>query len=115
MDFTNIEVVKTLINTGVGGFIAILMIVLIYRLFNTYGAAFIKAQQDMAKSMAQQAQSMEFMRTGVMKYVERDNAEHREMMVLLKYIAQAQEAFAQVRLEHEGIHGNQCRTSQEGQ
>jgi hypothetical protein len=79
---------KALANAGVGAVMALVMLVGLYRIAHRLGVEFIRAQQAQAEALARQAQSMEGLRESVQSMLLRDNSEHREMLVLLKYIAQ---------------------------
>lgn len=96
----NPAIAEALINAGVGALIALIILVGLYRLANKIGLAFIQAQQDQAAALAKQAQSMEGLSGDIKAFVNRDNSEHREMLVLLRFIAQQQQAFEEVRVEH---------------
>jgi hypothetical protein len=78
------------------------MVILVglYRLAGRLGGRFIEAQQGQAEAMGRQAQSMEALTASIKDFVGRDSSEHREMLVLLRFIAQRQQDFEEVRLEH---------------
>lgn len=86
------ELVKAVINAGVGGTIAALIIFLIYkltsRLIMELGSKMVAAFEAQAKAIERQSSSMESLTTSIQEFVNRDNSEHREMLVLLKYLAQ---------------------------
>lgn len=93
-------VIKALVDAGVGTFLALLILIGLYRITNRLGGKFIEAQQAQATAMGEQAASMKSLTDTVQKSLSRDNSEHREMLVLLRYIAQQQQAFEEVRREH---------------
>ena len=87
------DLLKSLIFWGPGAVLALAMIWALYKLADKHFGAFIVAQQS-------QAQSMEGLKTSIQAFVATDNGEHREMMVLLKYIAQHQQGIDEMRQEH---------------
>lgn len=92
MDFA--EVLKSLIFWGPGSVIAAFIIYVLYRLANSLGLKFIEAQLQQADALARQAQSMERLQVSIQAFVTRDNNEHREMIILLKVVADGQETIA---------------------
>jgi hypothetical protein len=81
-------IVQALIQAGGGLLIALVILVGLYSLADKHGARFIEAQQQQAAAMGRQAESMEDLRTSIKDFVSRDGFEHREMLVLLRFIAQ---------------------------
>lgn len=90
------EILRHLIFWGPGAVIAGLMILAFYRLGATFiekfvsgflsiGRDFIGAQKDQAAALAKMAQGTEGLRDSINSFVTRDNQEHREMIILLKY------------------------------
>jgi len=98
------ELIGTLINAGVGGAIASLIIYLIYKLVSRLaldiGMKMVHAFESQADAITRQAQSMEILTESIKDFVGRDGSEHREMLVLLRFIAQQQQTFEEVRSEH---------------
>lgn len=94
------EFLKALINAGVGAFIALLILVGLYRIANRLGSRFIDAQQRQAEALGAQAQSVDGLTRSIQEFVGRDSSEHREMLVLLRFIAQQQQSFDEVKVEH---------------
>jgi len=92
---------KALINAGVGSTFALIMMVGIYRIVRGLGTSFIKAQQRQAEALGAQAQAMGGLTSSVREFMRADNSEHREMLVLLRFIAQQQKELEEVRIEHE--------------
>lgn len=92
--------VEALINAGVGAFIALIILVGLYRIAHRLGLEFVKAQNAQAEALGKQAVSMEGLRESIGSFVNRDSSEHREMLVLLRFIAQQQQSFEEVRVEH---------------
>jgi len=93
---TWIEIAKSLAFWGPGAVIAGLLIWALYRLadklieqtvsgFMGLGKDFIAAQNEQAASLAKMAQGTEGLRDSINEFVRRDNNEHREMVILLKY------------------------------
>jgi hypothetical protein len=81
------EILKSLASWGPGALIAGFMILAFYKLARGVGISFVEAQQDQAKALGRQAQSMEGFQTALSVFIARDNSEHREMIILLKVIA----------------------------
>lgn len=92
---------KALINAGVGSIFALFMMVGIYRIVRGLGASFIEAEQRQAEALGAQAQAVAGLTSSVREALRSDNSEHREMLVLLRFIAQQQKEFEEVRIEHE--------------
>ncbi len=82
------EVLKSLVFWGPGMIIAVVLIAAFYKLADKYLGEFIKAQQGQAESLAKLAQGTEGLRDSIQGFITRDNSEHREMTILLKYIVQ---------------------------
>jgi len=93
--------VRALVEAGTGACFALVILVGLYRLAGRLGTRFIEAQQGQAEALGRQAQSMEALTHSIQGFVTRDDSEHREMLVLLRFIAQRQQDFEEVRLEHE--------------
>lgn len=86
------EFMKIIIDAGVGGLIAALIIFLVYRMTNglvfNVGMKMVAAFESQADAIARQAGSMDGLTKSIQDFVRRDGSEHREMLVLLKFIAQ---------------------------
>lgn len=91
----------TLINAGVGAFMAFIILAGLYRLTSRLGGRFIEAQRAQAAALGQQAQAMNSLTVSVQEALQRDSGDHREMLVLLRYIAQKQKDYDEVAREHE--------------
>jgi hypothetical protein len=98
------KIYEAAINAGVGGLIAALIIFLTYKLvtklLTDVGVKMTAAFSSQADALTRQAVSMEGLTKSIQDFVVRDNGEHREMLVLLKYIAQRSQAFDKVEREH---------------
>ena len=94
------EFLKALINAGAGALIALLILVGLYRIASNLGGRFIEAQERQAHALGAQAQSIAGLTRSIQDFVGRDSSEHREMLVLLRFIAQQQQSFDEVRIEH---------------
>jgi len=90
------EVLKSLAFWGPGCVIAGVLILALYRLVDKFidkfvvgfmkiGTDFIEAQKEQAASLAKMAQGTEGLRECITNFVNRDNQEHREIIILLKY------------------------------
>ena len=95
------KVIEALLNAGAGSLIALFMMLGVYRIVNGLGARFIEAEQRQAEALGAQAQAMAGLSSSVSEFMSKDNSEHREMLVLLRFIAQQQRDFEEVRIEHE--------------
>ena len=94
MDWPDIH--KSLIWWGPGAVIAGLLILAFYRLadkfidkavtgFMSIGTDFVAAQKEQAVALGKVAQGTEGLRDSINSFVCRDNQEHREIIILLKY------------------------------
>lgn len=111
------EMAGALIFWGPGAVICGVMIFAIYKLakftIGKFGDKFIASQVALAESAARQAQSMEGLKESIQGFVLRDNSEHREMLVLLKYLAQEHQ---DRRIQREDTHEDrECRKKQAAQ
>ena len=104
------ELLKSLVFWGPGAILALAMIWALYRLADKHFGSFIAAQQAQAVALGAQASSMEGLKVSIQAFVAKDNGEHREMLVLLKYIAQHQQEMDEVRREHAEMMTNQGGT-----
>ena len=91
------DALKALVFWGPGALIAGLMIYATYRFASDIGVQFIEVQKEQAEALCRQAQGMEGVRDSIHAFVMRDNNEHREMIILLKVIAEKIE-----RLDNDG-------------
>lgn len=89
-------IIKNLIFWGPGAIIAAIIIVAAYRLASKFigksvdgileiGRSFVAAQKEQAASLAKMAQGTEGLRDSINTFVNRDNQEHREIIILLKF------------------------------
>lgn len=83
-----LEALKIAADLGGATVIALALIYCVYRIFSRFGTAFVEAHQQIAQSMSAQAQSMSAqaqsmseMRDGLDRLVNRDNSEHREILL----------------------------------
>jgi hypothetical protein len=106
------DILDKLAQWGPGMVIAGLIVYLLYKLAHRLGSKFIEtidrlgskfivAQEKQAEALGHQAQSMEGLRTAITASVNRDDTAHREMLVLLKYIAQGHEEMMRIKREHD--------------
>lgn len=84
----DLTIIKSLIDLGCTVVICALIVIVLYRLAVKFGAAFIAAQEKIAESMAQQAQSLCGMSTSIQNYIGKDNTEHREILLAMQVVAQ---------------------------
>jgi hypothetical protein len=111
------ELLRAAVNAGVGGAIAGLIIFLSYklvsRLIMNIGMRMVAAFEAQADAISKQANSMEGLTNSIREFVGRDNSEHREMLVLLKYIAQKRMEFGDVKNERREMR-ELCAQTREG-
>ncbi|BCS55182.1 hypothetical protein [Geobacter sp. SVR] len=93
------KLIESLINWGPGGVLAGLMMLGLYKLLDKFAGKAIDAQQAQAVALASQAKAMEGLQTSLKEFVSRDNGEHREMLVLMKYTAQHIQGLLEARNE----------------
>lgn len=86
MTIAKMELLKILIDLGCTVLITILLIYFSYKLINKFGVPFIKSQQEVAKAMGHQAQSMADMQSTVHEFVCGDNNDHREILLSLQVV-----------------------------
>lgn len=65
-----------------------------------FGERFIEAQQHQAAALTEQAAATRAFNQSFQDFISRDNNEHREMLIILKMIAQTTQSFEQVKKEH---------------
>lgn len=93
--------IKAASEWGPGLLIAALLLAGLFRLASGVGMKMVAASEKQAAALSAQAQSMEGLTRSIADFVGRDGSEHREMLVLLRFIAQRQESFDEVRVEHD--------------
>jgi len=82
------ETLKILANLGGPTVIAVVMLLCLNRIFSTFGAAHVKAQQQMAEAVGRQAQSMCDMKDSLHTFIMKDNSEHREILLALQVVGE---------------------------
>jgi hypothetical protein len=80
------EIGKYMIFWGPGAIIAGLIIFALYKLALRFGGEFIETQKRQAEALGAQAQAMTNLTKSIEGYMSRDNAEHKEMLIMLKLI-----------------------------
>ncbi len=81
-----LDLIKTIADLGGSTVIAALMIWCIYKLLERFGTAFIQAHQQIAESIGAQARCMSEMREGIDNFIQKDNSEHREILLGLQVV-----------------------------
>ncbi len=105
------DIFKSLVFWGPGAVIAGYIIFVLYKLADNLGIEFIKATREQTGALARQAQSMEDLGKSVREFVTKDNSEHREMIILLKVVAdKLKHVSEKVDLLEERDHGREKRT-----
>lgn len=95
------KLIESSIAWGPGALLAGGIIFALYKLIDKFGGKFIDAQQAQANALASQAASMEALQKSLHEFVAKDNGEHREMLVLMKYTAQHIQALLEMKTEHD--------------
>ena len=76
---------------GPGLLIGVMILAGLFRLADRVGMRLVAASEGQASALAAQAEAMQGLTTAIRDFVTRDNSEHREMLVLLRFIAQEQQ------------------------
>lgn len=85
------ETIKYLAEWGPGLVIGVLILAGLFRLADKVGMRLVAASEKQATALSAQAQSMESLTGALREFVTRDSSDHREMLVLLRLIAQEQQ------------------------
>lgn len=85
------EVWAKLVVQAPGLIIALVILLGLYKLMRDFGLEFIKAQQDQAKSLASQATAMTGLTNSIGEFIMRDNGDHSEMRILMKFAVKGSE------------------------
>ena len=88
MTGSELELINTLVDLGGTVMITTLLMIFAYRLFCRFGGDFIQAQQEIAKAMGRQAQSLSDMKDTVHEFVSKDSSEHREILLSLQVVGE---------------------------
>jgi hypothetical protein len=88
------ELLKALLNAGGSAAIAIVLLVGIYRLANKFGVNFLEAHEGQTKAINRLTDTLE-------KFINRDQNEHREMIILLKVLTEKMEGIEDGRKKRE--------------
>ncbi len=106
---TSIDVLKLALYWGP----AILILLGFYKLvlklggaLKPFGEQFITAQQNQAAALTAQAEATKELTRNFQDYMNRDNTEHKEMLVLLRVIAKDIRGFEHVKNEHDVLYGS---------
>jgi hypothetical protein len=93
---------------------AVLILIGLYKLtikfgniFTPFIERFITAQQSQATALTDQAAATRALNESFKDFTSRDNNEHREMLIILKMIAQNMQSFEDVKKKHNEIHGTE--------
>lgn len=87
------SLIRASINAGIGGVIAALIIILIYKLASRL---FLEIGSKMVSAFEKQATSIDELTKSIQGFVNKDDSAHREQLVLLKYLAQSHQEYAHV-------------------
>ena len=94
-------VLQGLIKAGTESTVFIAVLIVAYLLLNRTAKELVAALNKQAEAMGSQAQAMTGLTTSVQEALKRDSGDHREMLVLLRYIAQKTRDYDEVVIEHE--------------
>jgi hypothetical protein len=84
-DFT---LIKSLVDLGCTVVICSIIVIVLYKLSMKFGVAFLATQEKIAEAMAQQAQSLCGVNTAIQTYIQRDNTEHREILLAVQVMGE---------------------------
>lgn len=84
------EIIKSAVQWGPGLVIAAILLIGLFRLAGGVGMRMASASEQQATALSAQAQSMEGLTNSIRDFVQRDVSEHREMLVLLRFMVQQQ-------------------------
>jgi hypothetical protein len=84
-DFT---LVKSLVDLGCTVVICVIIVIVLYKLSMKFGVAFLATQEKIAEAMAQQAQSLCGVNAAIQTYIQRDNTEHREILLAVQVMGE---------------------------
>ena len=85
------ETTKHLAEWGPGLLMGLLILAGLFRLADRVGMRLVAASERQATALAAQAEAMQGLTSSLREFVTRDSTEHREMLVLLRFIAQEQQ------------------------
>ena len=85
------ETLRHMAEWGPGLLIGVMILAGLFRLADRVGMRLVAASERQAEALAAQAEAMQGLTTSIRDFVTRDNSEHREMLVLLRFIAQEQQ------------------------
>jgi len=88
LPMNDLTLIKSLVDLGCTVVICALIVVVIYKLSIRFGVAFIATQEKIAEAMAQQALSMTGMSAAIQTYIQRDNNDHREILLAVQVVGQ---------------------------
>lgn len=83
-----LSLIKVLVDLGGTVVVSVLLIFGLYKLLSRFGCAFITAQEKMAEAMADQAKSTSGMRDAIQNFIQKDNNEHREILLGLQVVGE---------------------------
>ena len=84
---------------GPGLLLGVLILAGLFRLADRVGMRLVAASERQAAALSAQAEAMQGLTSSLREFVTRDSSEHREMLVLLRFIAQEQQDFEEARHE----------------
>ena len=87
MSVEQLEVIRILSDLGGTLLLAVLTLYYGYRFFSRVGHAFISSHEKIANAMEAQAKSMDGLRDAVHTVVNRENTDHREILLALEVIS----------------------------
>lgn len=88
-----LETIKRAVEWGPGLLIGVLIVGGFFRLADRVGMRMVAASEKQATALSAQAQSMESLTSALREFVTRDSSEHREMLVLLRFLSQDSQGF----------------------
>lgn len=109
-----LELINSLLDLGGTAFIAAIVIFFAYKLLARFGAPFVNSQQNIAKAMGEQAQSMSSMTDSVQDFIGRDHNEHKEILLGLQVVGKELKFLVSEvsRLKNYGYESNKTQQDQ---
>ena len=80
--------VKSIVDLGCTVVVCALIVIVFYKLSMRFGERFMSSQEKIAEALAQQAQSLSGVNGAIQTYIQKDNTEHREILLGLQVVGE---------------------------